>query len=844
MRSVDRMTRRGARSAIHRCSAAGAPALLVLAGCAGDGGSASGPEQIGALFPEHAAAIVGGDERFARDAVALGFVARTPGGFEASLPDRGEGAITLRLPDGLELAVREPGLSGRAAPHGQAVAYARPGGTALWTASAAGYEEWLLLDGEIARGGGPVATWEVEGATLRAREGVVDCLDRGGAVALTVSAGEAYQEDGAPVAARLEVRGQSIALWLGASAGVVLVDPAWIPAGNLMTGRSFHTATLLSSGRVLLAGGEGASGALNSAELYDSATNTFAPAATMGPARIRHTATQLATGEVLVVGGSGTTGALIDSAVRYNPTANRWSSDASTSLPRQGHTATLLQDGRVLVTGGESLGFQPTPTAAVYTAGAGWSGAGEMAFARAGHAAALLPSGDVLAIGDAGPNAERYAPGSNRWTATPPAPSPFYQPTVTTLLSGKVLVVGGAEAALYNPGTDAWEAVPPMSASRGGHTATLLPSGEVLVAGGGTAAVELYSPSTNRWSDQPPLSVARTHHTATLLVDGRVLIAGGIGRPGEVLASAEVYGAGAGLGAPCASAAACVSGYCVEGVCCNTACAGGCGACTVARGATADGTCAPLSGTPCDDGDACTAGDTCAAGTCAPGAAVTCPPPGPCRGPATCDPGEGCVYPALPDETPCDDQDACTPVDRCQGGACLGADPVVCEPSTCQPDARCDPARGTCAFTPAPDGTGCDDGDACTQRDACRAGVCTGTAVRCPAAGPCQRASTCNPATGQCSAVQSLPDGTPCPGGECVAGQCLASSEASTGTGGPDAGPGEKPAGSDGCGCRLAGDCDGHGAAAVFGLVLIATRRRRARRERAPLRARPSTGGA
>ncbi|WP_437678241.1 Kelch repeat-containing protein [Sorangium sp. So ce131] len=807
----------------------GALAVLLLAGCAGDAVSPPGPEQLGALFPEHAAAVVGGDPRFVRDAGGGGFVARAPSGFEASLPERGERAVALRLPGGIALSVREGGLSGPAALHGQAVAYARPGGTSFWTASGAGYEEWLLLDEETARGAGPVASWEVEGAALRAREGVVDCLDGGGAVALTVSAGEAYQEDGAPVEARLDVRGRSIALWLGESAGAVLVDPAWIPAGNLVRARSSHTATLLPSGLVLLTGGSSGSSVLNSAELYDSATNTFTPAASMGPARVQHTATLLPTGEVLVVGGHGVASALVDASVLYNPTTNRWSSGPSQS--RHSHTATLLQDGRVLVTGGESFGFRVTADAALYTAGAGWSGAGEMAFERDRHAAALLPSGDVLVIGAVGTNAERYDPDLNRWTATPPAPSPhYYQPTATTLLNGKVLVVGAAESELYNPDTDVWESAPPRSALRSGHTATLLPSGEVLIVGGGTASVELYRPSTNSWTELPPLSAPRAYHTATLLPDGRVLIAGGSSSSGEALASAEIYGAGAGLGAPCASDAACVSGHCVDGVCCNTACAGGCGACTVARGAAADGTCAPLSGTPCDDGDACTEDDTCAAGTCAPGAAVTCPAPGPCRGPGACEPSEGCVYPALPDETPCDDEDACTPVDRCEGGACVGADPVACEPSTCQPDARCDPAQGVCAFTPAPDGTGCDDGDACTVRDACRAGVCTGPRVRCPAAGPCQRESTCDPATGQCSALRSLPDGTPCPGGECVGGQCLPPSEASASSAGAGAGPGEDPEGGGGCGCRAARGHGRHGAAAVLGVVLIAARRRRTRR--------------
>ena len=70
----------------------------------------------------------------------------------------------------------------------------------------------------------------------------------------------------------------------------------------------------------------------------------------------------------------------------------------------------------------------------------------------------------------------------------------------------------------------------------------------------------------------------------------------------------------------CNASPQCASSFCVDGVCCNTACGGGatndCQACSIAAGAPANGTCAPLTGTPCTDGNACTLNDTCQAGTC------------------------------------------------------------------------------------------------------------------------------------------------------------------------------------------------------------------------------------
>src|SRR5262249_29238074 len=75
-----------------------------------------------------------------------------------------------------------------------------------------------------------------------------------------------------------------------------------------------------------------------------------------------------------------------------------------------------------------------------------------------------------------------------------------------------------------------------------------------------------------------------------------------------------------------------------------------------------------------------------------------------------CDP-VGCTD--QPAGTLCDDGNACTVDDRCDGnGACVSGAPLKC-PGQCQ---TCDPGAG-CA--PKPDGSACSDGDACTAGDHC-----------------------------------------------------------------------------------------------------------------------------
>ena len=74
----------------------------------------------------------------------------------------------------------------------------------------------------------------------------------------------------------------------------------------------------------------------------------------------------------------------------------------------------------------------------------------------------------------------------------------------------------------------------------------------------------------------------------------------------------------------------------------------------------------------CDDGDACTMGDTCADGACVGGRARDCDDGNGCTT-DSCDRSWGCMH--SPNSLPCNDGDACTVGDTCTDGACVGAVP-------------------------------------------------------------------------------------------------------------------------------------------------------------------------
>ena len=87
---------------------------------------------------------------------------------------------------------------------------------------------------------------------------------------------------------------------------------------------------------------------MNSAELFDPATNSFSFAGLVGIPRSRHKATRLADGSVLVTGGQQFTG--FPSAIElYDAGTGSLRIDGSLNDPRADHTATLLINGQVLI---------------------------------------------------------------------------------------------------------------------------------------------------------------------------------------------------------------------------------------------------------------------------------------------------------------------------------------------------------------------------------------------------------------------------------------------------------------------------------------------------------------
>jgi hypothetical protein len=353
---------------------------------------------------------------------------------------------------------------------------------------------------------------------------------------------------------------------------IVVGEHGFKVTGSMTTGRALHTATLLSTGKVLITGGQGNDANPVTAELYDPTTGTFSATGDMTSTREWFTATLLQDGRVLIAGGYGE--AALATAEIFDPASGSFLATGSMATARFRHTATLLSDGKVLITGGANNDAILASAELFDPATGTFSATGSMATSREFHTATALQTGKVLVAGgdrtgneDLEASAEIYDPATGTFSSAGNMSASRFTHSATLLMTGKVLIAGGgnisgcpaacafndlASAELFDPATGTFALTGSMAIGRRTHTTTLLNDGTVLMAGGGNGdsdppypltLAEIFNPNAGAFSGTGSLLSARVNHTATLLKDGTVLVTGGeeYETTPPFLASAEIY---------------------------------------------------------------------------------------------------------------------------------------------------------------------------------------------------------------------------------------------------------------------------------------------------------------
>jgi hypothetical protein len=215
----------------------------------------------------------------------------------------------------------------------------------------------------------------------------------------------------------------------------------------MTTPRGRPSATLLTNGDVLIAGGEKRDNeSLASAEIFHASTLTFQPTGAMHRARISHTATLLQDGRVLIAGGYGDS--VASGAELYDPKTGTFAETGSMATARCKHTAGLLPDGRVLIAGGsDSRGWDRNLTGAeIYDPHSGkFSAAASLNDSRfkLPDEAVQLPSGKLLVAGGS-KQAEVFDPATGRFALVAGQMNDrWHYMSETKLRDGSVLLAGG-----------------------------------------------------------------------------------------------------------------------------------------------------------------------------------------------------------------------------------------------------------------------------------------------------------------------------------------------------------------------------------------------------------------
>jgi N-acetylneuraminic acid mutarotase len=272
-----------------------------------------------------------------------------------------------------------------------------------------------------------------------------------------------------------------------------VASDSWTPvsSGGAPTARFSHTA-LWTGSQMLVWGGSGLQGVVNTGGRYDPAVDAWTPITTSGAPAARAGHTAVWTGSTMIVWGGG-----FNTGGRYDPIGDSWNATSLTNAPAGTSQNVAVWTGtRMIVWGG-------TPD-------------GGFTFLTTGA---------------------RYDPVGDAWTATSSSGLPANQDYAAVWTGSRMIVYGLngmatiRAGAVYNPGSDTWSFISTTNAPGSAILAATVWSGAEMLIFMGSSGVARYNLSTNTWSTgglvNPPSQISPSVWTGTEMLAWGTGINGG-----------------------------------------------------------------------------------------------------------------------------------------------------------------------------------------------------------------------------------------------------------------------------------------------------------------------------
>jgi N-acetylneuraminic acid mutarotase len=253
-------------------------------------------------------------------------------------------------------------------------------------------------------------------------------------------------------------------------------------------------------------GGYGDSGYLNTGERYNASTDSWTATTTTNAPAARYKHTAVWTGSEMIVWG-GVSGTDLTTGGRYNPGTDTWIATSTSNAPSARESYTVVWTGSEMIVWGGSY-FDGSNRFYLNTGG-------------------------------------KYNPGMDSWTATSTTNVPSGRTDHTAVWSGSEMIVWGGNdgdsylntGGRYNPSMDSWTATSTsnVASGRDSHTAVWTDS-EMIIWGGHNLSGPLntggrYNPGTDSWTATTTTNnapSARTYHTA-VWTGSEMIVWGGYG---------------------------------------------------------------------------------------------------------------------------------------------------------------------------------------------------------------------------------------------------------------------------------------------------------------------------